>query len=106
MDNTPAEAALIRGYSTKGDTADIVASAQLIAAHMDARIWYFHVDSDSNPSDGLSRDGLQDTWTVDMATARGWRLRSADLPKCFDEIAGLPLSLITRRFSPMAASFG
>ena len=60
-------------------------------------MWSFQVDSDSNPSDGLSRDGLQHTWTVGVATAHGWRLRSADLPKCFDELAGLPLSLITRR---------
>ena len=60
-------------------------------------MWSFQVDSDSNPSDGLSRDGLQDEWTVSMATDRGWRLRSADLPKCFDEIASFPLRRLTRR---------
>ena len=38
-----------------------------------ARAWFECIDSESNPSDGLSRDGLTDQWTV----SQGWELREA-----------------------------
>ena len=33
--------------------------------------WFEWIDSDSNPSDGLSRLGIEDPWT----TAQGWQLQ-------------------------------
>ena len=32
--------------------------------------WYEWIDSDSNPADGLSRDGVSDQWTM----SQGWEL--------------------------------
>ena len=85
IDNTSAEASLVRGYSSKADTAAIVAATHIVMARRDLRIFYFHVDSDSNPSDGLSRDGLDDVWTRTVARQHGWRLYEATLP----DLAGL-----------------
>ena len=67
IDNAGAEASLIREYSSKGDTSNLVAVPHLVMADLDMRTYWFHVDSDSNPSDGLSRNGLQDEWTCQMA---------------------------------------
>ena len=55
----------------------------------------FHVDSESNPSDGLSRDGFADLWSQQMAARLGWELHKACIPP-FDEFAMLPLELLTR----------
>ena len=69
----------MRGYSTKADTAAIVAAVHIACAQRDVRIFYFHVDSDSNPSDGLSRDGVKDEWTLQAAERLGWRLEGIGL---------------------------
>ena len=95
IDNTSAEASLVRGYSTRADTANIVTSIHILAARIDCRIFFFHVDSESNPSDGLSRDGLTDMWSQRMASQFGWNLHNACIPP-FDEFATLPLELLTR----------
>ncbi|CAE8638050.1 unnamed protein product, partial [Polarella glacialis] len=42
-----------------------------------ARIWFEWIDSDSNPSNELSRDGLEDEWT----RSQGWDLDTALLPE-------------------------
>ena len=57
--------------------------------------FFVHVDSESNPSDGLSRDGLTDMWSKQMASQFGWELHEACIPS-FDEFATLPLELLTR----------
>ncbi|CAE8595290.1 unnamed protein product [Polarella glacialis] len=101
IDNTSAEASLVRGYSTKSDTAAIVVATHLVAAYLDCRIFYFHVDSASNPSDGLSRDGLNDAWTIKQSEAEGWLLYQALLPMMADNahtLAQMPLELLTRFF--------
>ena len=97
VDNTSAEAALIRGYSTKADTASIVASTHIVIASHDIRVFYFHVDSDSNPSDGLSRLGLEDPWTLEQSHLHGWTLYRAQLPD-FASLSKLPLRLIVDAF--------
>ena len=38
-----------------------------------ARMWVEWIDSDSNPSDGLSRDGLDDQWALNQ----DWELEVA-----------------------------
>ena len=47
---------------------EIVQTIQWLALQMGCRIWFEWIDSKSNPSDGLSRDGLDDAWTK----AQGW----------------------------------
>ena len=71
VDNTSAEAGLIRGYSSKADTANLIAATHIVMARRDIRAFWFHVDSESNPADGPSRDGLQDLWTMRMIEQHG-----------------------------------
>ena len=47
---------------------------------MGCRAWFEWIDSKSNPSDGLSRDGLEDPWTI----AQDWDLKEVVAP---DQIA-------------------
>ena len=104
VDNTSAEAALVRGYSTKADTAAIVAAVHIACAQRDVRIFYLHVDSDSNPSDGLSRDGVTDEWTVQAAERLGWHLEDIG----FATLSGLsakPLRDLVAAFGS-SADFG
>ena len=62
---------------------------------LNTRIWYYHVDSDSNPSDGLSRDGVKDEWSIKAAASLGWRLMELPVPK-IKHLATLPFELLTR----------
>ena len=101
VDNTSAEAALVRGYSTKADTASIVAAVHIACAQRDVRIYYFHVDSDSNPSDGLSRDGVKDEWTVQAAKRLGWHLEDIGLA-ALDGLSTKPLRDLVAEFGSSA----
>jgi hypothetical protein len=42
-----------------------------------ARGWFEWIDTDANPSDGLSRDGVSDHWT----TQQRWRVLPAADPE-------------------------
>ena len=64
VDNEAAVSALIRGTCREADVHEIAQSSSLLTAALGARVWYEWIDSDSNPSDGLSRLGLKDPWTV------------------------------------------
>ena len=48
--------------------------AHLLWLHLGSRVWIEWVDSASNPSDGLSRLGLQDPWT----RMQDWALSAPD----------------------------
>ena len=74
VDNSTVESVLIRGYSSKQDTAAIVAVMHLPQSKLNCRVYWFHVDSKSNPSDGLSRDGHNDEWVKRMASKHSWEL--------------------------------
>ena len=63
-------------------------------AHLNARVWFDHVPSEVNPSDGLSRDGLLDAWS----RAQSWDLFEVDIPD-LSGLVGLPLDEILRHFS-------
>ena len=70
IDNVSAMSSLVRG-AAKPEDIDLFASvAALQFAALGSRPWYEWVDSDSSPSDGLSRDGVQDSWT----SQQGWDL--------------------------------
>ena len=63
IDNEAAATAAIRGTSGQEDVNSIVQPAHLFWMYLDVRAWIWWVDSNSNPSDGLSRLGLEDPWT-------------------------------------------
>ena len=76
VDNEAAAAAMIRGSSGSSDVDRIVQLASVLMLKLGARLWVEWINSDSNPSDGLSRIGITDPWTV----SQGWRLSAASLP--------------------------
>jgi len=76
IDNEAAASCLIRGASGQPDVANIVQSAHIFFLSLGCRVWIEWIDSQSNPADGLSRDGLSDTWSV----KQGWSLAVAVLP--------------------------
>ena len=76
IDNEAAAAAGIRGASGEPDVTAIVQAAHLLWLNLGTRVWIEWIDSASNPSDGLSRAGLQDPWTQ----AQDWELSVARVP--------------------------
>ena len=64
IDNEAAAATLIRGASREKDVCEIAECTHLLWAHLRCRVWVEWIDSDSNPSDGLSRDGIMDQWCL------------------------------------------
>jgi hypothetical protein len=57
IDNEAACAAAIRGCSSAEDIQDVVETAAFLNAALRSRTWYEWVDTISNASDGLSREG-------------------------------------------------
>ena len=76
VDNEAAAAAIIRGSSSSSDVDSILQLSALLLLQLEARLWVEWINSDANPSDGLSRDGLDDSWTLEQ----GWDLSAARLP--------------------------
>ena len=73
IDNEAACSSLVRGSSSQEDIGLISAATHRILMELNCRIWWEWIDSDSNPSDGLSRDGCADAWTL----AQGWHLHES-----------------------------
>ena len=71
IDNEAALSSLIRGSSRADDVGHIAACTQVAMLQHSSSAWFEWVDSASNPADGLSRDGVRDTWTLQQ----GWELR-------------------------------
>ena len=76
IDNEAAASAAIRAGAEADVVTAIVQTAHLLWAELRCRVWVEWIDSNSNPSDGLSRKGLVDPWTV----RQGWELREAWQP--------------------------
>jgi hypothetical protein len=76
IDNEAATSALIRGSTKEADVMSIVQAAHWELINYDIRAWFEWIDSDANPSDGLSRDGLDDEWTL----RQNWNLEIASNP--------------------------
>ena len=62
-DNSAAVSTLIRGTSTSEDCRGLAELTHALMLSLHIRLWIDWVDSQSNPSDGLSRLGMQDPWT-------------------------------------------
>ncbi len=59
VDNTAALASFVKGASANEDLEIIVAIFWMAACHLQCSVWFEWVDSDSNWSDGVSRDFWQ-----------------------------------------------
>lgn len=78
IDNCAAVASLVRHTSSQIDVHNLSQYSHLLLSHYQCRCWYEWIDSHSNPSDGLSRDGLKDSWTLQQ----GWNLAEYSFPPC------------------------
>ena len=76
FDNEAAAACLIRGGSKQEDVHLLAQYSQLLCHSLNARLWIEWIDSESNPSDGLSRLGISDPWTV----LQGWQVQEYPYP--------------------------
>ena len=85
IDNEAAVAACIRGASRCEDVGLIVQAIQWEALKLGCRCWFEWIDSKSNPSDGLSRDGLEDQWTL----SQNWQLEAGHVPEMMASRYGL-----------------
>ena len=77
-DNEAAIAALARGTSSQDDVHELVQATHLTLHRLSSRVWWEWIDTSSNPSDGLSRSGLTDPWTL----SQNWKLEETVLPRC------------------------
>ena len=80
IDNEAAAAAGIRADSKEDEVNTMVQAAHLLWLHLGCRVWIEWIDSGSNPADGLSRDGLSDSWT----RAQPWILSESAVPPWSD----------------------
>ena len=62
IDNESAASCAIRGGSNLPEVETAIQVAHLLWLHLKTRVWFEWIDSLSNPSDGLSRLGLNDPW--------------------------------------------
>eukprot|EP00435_Cladocopium_sp_Y103_P000858 s5581_g1.t1 len=76
IDNEASAAALIRASTSESDVLVLVQQAHLQFNELNLRVWFEWVDTESNPADGLSRDGLRDPWTL----SQGWQLQEFPFP--------------------------
>ena len=76
VDNEAAASAMIRGSGGSVDVDKNVQLSSILLLRLRARLWIEWVNSDANPSDGLSRAGLADHWTQSQA----WDLAEAAFP--------------------------
>ena len=76
VDNEGSASCLVRGNSSHWDAGCLAHLAHLLWAELRCRVWIEWINTKSNPSDGLSRLGLTDPWTL----KQGWHLVQGRLP--------------------------
>jgi len=76
VDNEAAASALIRGSSGLAEANVVAQTLHWLLVEHGIRMWLEWIDSESNLSDGLSRDGVTDKWTMEQ----GWALGHAEMP--------------------------
>ena len=80
IDNQAAMVALTSGSSRAADAAWLSHVTHLLWFQLGIRVWVEWVDSESNPADGLSREGLGDPWTQAQAVRLRWDLEEVSPP--------------------------
>ena len=98
MENSGGEAGLISGYSSAEDSACMLGVVHITLAPLSYRVWWEHVPSEVNPSDGLSRGGLLDEWTL----SQDWDIREVSLPD-WSNLIDLPLDTLLGAFAEVTA---
>ena len=76
VDNQGAVSAAVKGCSNEGDIHEIAHFAAILRFQLSLRTFFEWIDSDSNPSDELSRLGLHCEWSKQQ----GWQLSEFDFP--------------------------
>ncbi len=100
VDSTAAMPSFVRGVSANPDLERIVGLFRMLAYHLDVQVWFEWVDSDSNWSDGVSRDLASDPFAAEL----GFRLQQMREPEAAWQQDWLPLrqyaerSMRTRRW--------
>lgn len=94
FDNEAAVSAIIRASTAEEDVLILVHQAHLQFHELQMRTWVEWVDSASNPSDGLSRLGLLDEWTL----AQKWQVSEYAFPLLSD-----PASFLAQLATPIGS---
>ena len=74
IDNEAVAAAAVRGTSKEFDVESLIQAIHWMLFSVGARGWFEWIDTEANPSDGLSRDGVDDSWT----RQQDWSVQPAD----------------------------
>ena len=82
IDNQSSVSLLVKGAGSQSDLASIAAAVHLAAAKLSCRLWFEWVPMDSNCSDGLSRDGVLDSWSLQQ----DWKLEVWRPPRMLDVV--------------------
>jgi len=82
IDNQASCSCLVRGSSGQPDPAAIAGAIRLKAAVLSSRLWIEWASSESNPSDGLSRDGIEDQWSQ----RQGWQSFVWEVPPLLEVV--------------------
>jgi len=98
VDNIGALQILIKGNSSQFDAGNVCAAAHLFWAAAGTRVWFEWVCSDDNPSDGLSRDGIHDEWTLEQKPK--WHVQEFEAPEWF-ALIDLPITQLRELFPAM-----
>ncbi|CAE7225929.1 unnamed protein product, partial [Symbiodinium sp. CCMP2456] len=77
VDNQGAVTAAVSGASPEGDVHEIAHIAAYLRSQCSFQAYFEWIDSESNPSDGLSRLGLGCTWSQNQ----GWQLAEHAFPE-------------------------
>ena len=88
----------MKASSSHDDMAAIATITHLLFASLGCRVYFEHVESGANVSDGLSRGGLGDDWTKNQ----GWYLVNAVLPN-FQELSRLPFQELCQQLQSLLA---
>jgi hypothetical protein len=75
IDSEPVLDALIKGQSQQEDMQKLIRVSWDLVSDYDISIYLDRVSTDSNPADGMSRDGAEE------AAALGWRIVPVDFEK-------------------------
>ena len=94
VDNISAASALIKGSSPQEDNSEMALVAALQAASLGVRLWFEWVQSDQNPSDPLSRLGLDDPAVRAQLEAGTWQALQPTVP--WEEVLRTPAALLQR----------
>ena len=66
VDNTAAMASFVKGASANPDLERIVVLFWMLVFHLDLQVWFEWVDSESNWSDGVSKDLAHDPLAAEL----------------------------------------